>query len=927
MRLFLALVLAAATATPALADTIISGGNLINQTWTAANSPYVVQGDITVPAGSTLTIEAGTLVRFAESDAQAGGVAPNRVEIVVVGKLIVAGTAAQPVQMVGASASAGSWYGIVVSPAATGAVLDLTQLLMVAPMVGIYHRSTTATVSTAAVTMNSVSTAGVRVEAGAPTYNGISTSGGLYGFDVIGAGSVTFTNCLARGTTNTGARFSATTSGRTMSLLNCTLDDNGTYGVFSSSAGGSVTIRDSIVTSSFWGIYRNDSSAYSVTYSNVWGNNTNFISVPSTGTGCISANPLYVSTTNLRLTSNSPSRFGAMGGGDMGALPYTTDATPGWYGVLWSPVTFTAGTPYAIGGDLSVGPGVTVTIQPGAVLTFAASDIMQSGVDPARGELIVRGKLVANGTTAQPTQLLGTSAGSWFGIVVDPNAGAGAMELSHATLASPLVGIFHRSATATVSTSDVTISSVGTAGLRVEAGAPTYDGIATSGGLYGFEVLASGSLTLTNCVARTTTNTGARFAATTSGRSLSLVNCTLDDNGTYGVFSSGAAGSVSIKNSIITNSFWGIYRNDSSTYSVTYSNIWGNSTNLTGGPTAGTGCISQNPQYVSTTNLQLQGSSVCIDAGTATGAPMNDQRGVTRPLDGDGINGTAYDMGAFEYVLTPVCGNGAVEPGEMCDSGAQNGQYGACNTTCTGLGPRCGDGMLNGPETCDDGNTSNTDACLNTCVVATCGDGFMRAGVEQCDDSNTSDSDECVGTTCQLARCGDGFVRVGMEQCDDGNTSNNDACLADCTPAACGDGYTNSPSEECDDGNTIETDACLATCVAASCGDGVVRAGVEECDDSNTIATDGCTATCQLAVCGDGVTQAGVEECDDGNASDDDACSTQCTVVEGGQPVNPGGPDGDESGGCCNTGSAPGGLPALIALVGLGLGRRRKRAH
>ena len=44
---------------------------------------------------------------------------------------------------------------------------------------------------------------------------------------------------------------------------------------------------------------------------------------------------------NHRLTSNSPARFGAMAGGDMGALPYVSDATPGLYGTLWAATTLT----------------------------------------------------------------------------------------------------------------------------------------------------------------------------------------------------------------------------------------------------------------------------------------------------------------------------------------------------------------------------------------------------------------------------------------------------------------------------------------------------------------------------------------------------------------------------------------------------------
>jgi cysteine-rich repeat protein len=65
-------------------------------------------------------------------------------------------------------------------------------------------------------------------------------------------------------------------------------------------------------------------------------------------------------------------------------------------------------------------------------------------------------------------------------------------------------------------------------------------------------------------------------------------------------------------------------------------------------------------------------------------------------------------------------------------------------------------------EQCDDGNSSNSDACLNTCLPASCGDGFVRTGVEQCDDGNTSNTDGCVGS-CKTATCGDGFVRAGVE--------------------------------------------------------------------------------------------------------------------------------------------------------------------
>ncbi len=77
-------------------------------------------------------------------------------------------------------------------------------------------------------------------------------------------------------------------------------------------------------------------------------------------------------------------------------------------------------------------------------------------------------------------------------------------------------------------------------------------------------------------------------------------------------------------------------------------------------------------------------------------------------------------------VTCSTCGDGHVDPGEVCDDGVNNGSYGYCNSTCTGLGPRCGDGITNGPEQCDDGNSSNNDYCKSDCTNNVCGDGYQN---------------------------------------------------------------------------------------------------------------------------------------------------------------------------------------------------------
>jgi RHS repeat-associated protein len=81
-----------------------AGGTITTAiTWTQSDSPYVVQGGLTIADGGTLTIEPGVEVRFAPSgwfDVQSGG------------RLIAEGTLAQPITFTSdePSPAAGDWY-------------------------------------------------------------------------------------------------------------------------------------------------------------------------------------------------------------------------------------------------------------------------------------------------------------------------------------------------------------------------------------------------------------------------------------------------------------------------------------------------------------------------------------------------------------------------------------------------------------------------------------------------------------------------------------------------------------------------------------------------------------------------------------------------------------------------------------------------
>jgi len=77
--------------------------------------------------------------------------------------------------------------------------------------------------------------------------------------------------------------------------------------------------------------------------------------------------------------------------------------------------------------------------------------------------------------------------------------------------------------------------------------------------------------------------------------------------------------------------------------------------------------------------------------------------------------------------------------------------------------PECGNGVPELGEDCDDGNFSNTDACLEGCIDATCGDGFVRTGVEECDDLR--DPDVCLD--CRLVDVGRPCSEVATDWCTD----------------------------------------------------------------------------------------------------------------------------------------------------------------
>ena len=293
----------------------------------------------------------------------------------------------------------------------------------------------------------------------------------------------------------------------------------------------------------------------------------------------------------------------------------------------------------------------------------------------------------------------------------------------------------------------------------------------------------------------------------------------------------------------------------------------------------------------------------------------------------------------------------------------------------------CGDGVTDEDEECDDGNRISCDGCDRDCTLEQCGNGSVCGQDEECDDGGAghcvlngvhankkiicfvdsdcrggascqTNTDDCVGT-CRVASCGDGYTLLGQEQCDNAAANSNtaaDACrstldtslamvddplqvtssvvfrlqsdgkfgdieagdsvditlpslpsaingvsssnivgqravLASPGPGsnyiyfAPGSGTTFSSlgGPYGGSGGTVEA---TLECRSASCGDTVTDTG-EYCDDGNAVEDDGCSTVCLEEQCGDGVYQPWTgEQCDNGVANSDitaDACRLGCT--------------------------------------------------
>lgn len=232
----------------------------------------------------------------------------------------------------------------------------------------------------------------------------------------------------------------------------------------------------------------------------------------------------------------------------------------------------------------------------------------------------------------------------------------------------------------------------------------------------------------------------------------------------------------------------------------------------------------------------------------------------------------------------PVCGNGKIEAGEICDDGNTLSGDG-CSAVCD-KEAICGNSIIEDNEQCDDGNILTGDGCNEICrieeeITETCGNGTLDVG-EMCDEGafNSDTEPNSCRKNCQKASCGDYIIDAG-EACDSGTGNTDflpDHCRKTCQLPSCGDSIVDE-GEQCDGGPD-----CLPNCTRQRkprCGNGKQEFG-EQCDDGNVRPGDGCSNVCiieplisGIALCGNGIIDAN-EQCDDGNRRAGDGCNQLC---------------------------------------------------
>jgi parallel beta-helix repeat protein len=399
-----------------------------DRTWSGV---VTVRGDIVVPDSVSLIVNAGTVIRmqagFANWDTV--GVNIGLCDIDVFGLLTVSGTPTDTVRFTSAAASPapGDWGVVYFGPMGSGSVVG------------------------------ALSEYGVDgfTFFGRPSINGCRARFALHsGFHAEQGGSPTIVSSVAERNENGFYLL----NGGSPTIQNCTIQNNSVYGIYSYNL--APTIDNNVITGNSTGVNLiasgpemrgnviTSNAQYGIFGDHASGATIGALGAPNLIYGNGGANICNYS--NDAIIHAPYNYWGAesedsVAQGILGSVDYspyynnarTVTLSAASYGQLTSDTAW-LGTRY-VRGDIVVPKGVTLTVGAGArvrVWSQRTAYDDPNGV-PARADIVVYGRLVAQGTQAQPVAITSEaalpSAGDWGRVILLP-ASSDSSNVSYATI-------------------------------------------------------------------------------------------------------------------------------------------------------------------------------------------------------------------------------------------------------------------------------------------------------------------------------------------------------------------------------------------------------------------------------------------------------------------------------------------------------------